>query len=185
MNLSGGISALPSNLLSMITERDHRLMRRVHRWRAPRWVRIVMLVATRAGDGWFWGALGFGMMLFGDTRRFAATAAGCLASGMGIGIYMVLKRVTGRKRPCLVESHNWAHILPPDQYSFPSGHTITAFAITASVGHFYSTLFCVLLPCAVLIAISRIVLGMHFLSDVLAGAVIGSFLGLAAFAVLA
>jgi undecaprenyl-diphosphatase len=169
----------------MISERDHRLMRRVHRWQAPRWVRIMMLAATRAGDGWFWGALALAILLLGDTQRFAATAAGGLASGTGLAFYTVLKRVTGRKRPCLVEPHHWAHILPPDQYSFPSGHTIAAFAITTAVGHFYPSLFYVLLPCAVLIGISRIVLGMHFLSDVVTGAVMGSLLGHAAFVLIA
>jgi undecaprenyl-diphosphatase len=37
-----------------IQSNDHRLMRRVHRWRAPRWFRILMIVMTRLGDGWLW-----------------------------------------------------------------------------------------------------------------------------------
>ena len=185
MSHHAGISALPSNLLSLISERDHRLMRRVHRWRPPRWFRVVMLGASRAGSGWLWGALALTLMLLGGPRRFAATAAGCLASGTGLGIYVALKKATGRKRPCLVEPHSWAHIPPPDQYSFPSGHTIAAFAITAAVGLFYPGLFLVLLPGAVVIGISRIVLGMHFLSDVLAGAVMGSLLGYSAYFVMA
>lgn len=169
----------------MISERDHRLMRRVHRWRAPLWVRFAMRGASWAGDGWFWGALGLAVMLLGDARRFRAIAAGFLASGTGLGIYLNLKKIIGRKRPCLVDPHHWAQILPPDQYSFPSGHTIAAFAITTALGLFYPSLFSVLLPCAVLIGISRIVLGMHFLSDVLAGALMGSLLGYAAFVVMA
>jgi undecaprenyl-diphosphatase len=185
LSLHGAISALPGNLLGMISERDHRLMRRMNRWRAPRWVQFLMLGASRAGDGWFWVALGLGLIILGGPRRFAATSAGCLASGTGLGIYLILKKLTGRKRPCLIDPHHWAQILPPDQYSFPSGHTITAFAIATALGLFYPSLFSVLLPCAVLIGISRIVLGMHFLSDVVAGALIGSLLGYAAFVVMA
>jgi undecaprenyl-diphosphatase len=69
--------------------------------------------------------------------------------------------------------------LPPDQFSFPSGHTITAFAVAISLGAFYPALALGLVFCAVSVAVSRILLGMHFLSDVLAGAVIGSALACA------
>jgi undecaprenyl-diphosphatase len=172
-------------LLSLISERDYRLMRQVHRWPAPRWVRLVMISASRAGDGWLWVALALILWRLGDARRFAAIAAGCLASGAGLGIYVVLKRVTGRTRPCLVEPHNWAQVFPPDQYSFPSGHTMIAFAIATALSLFYPSLYPVLLPCAVLIGISRIALGMHFLSDAVAGAVMGSLLGYVAFTVMA
>ena len=75
-----------------------------------------------------------------------------------------------------MEPHVWATLLPPDQFSFPSGHTITAFAVAVSLSMFYPSLTVGLLFCAVSVAASRILLGMHFLSDVLAGAVIGTTL---------
>ena len=79
-----------------------------------------------------------------------------------------------------MEPHCWADLLPPDQFSFPSGHTITAFAVAVSLSMYYPEMLPGLLFCAVSIAVSRILLGMHFLSDVLAGAAIGSALGYAA-----
>jgi len=91
----------------------------------------------------------------------------------------VLKKLSRRERPCQLQPHCWANILPPDQFSFPSGHTMTAFAIALVVSYFYPTLEWPLYFLAVSIALSRVVLGMHFLSDVLAGAVLGSALGLA------
>jgi undecaprenyl-diphosphatase len=72
-------------------------------------------------------------------------------------------------------------VLPPDQFSFPSGHSITAFTIAVCVGLFYPQLQDALLLVAVSIAASRVVLGMHFLSDVLAGSAIGAALGFASF----
>ena len=91
------------------------------------------------------------------------------------------KRTSRRQRPCEIEPHCWAAILPPDKYSFPSGHSITAFAVAVSVGLFYPELQGCLLAAAFLIATSRIVLGMHFLSDVLAGSTIGIVLGIIGF----
>jgi undecaprenyl-diphosphatase len=160
-----------------IEVRDFRLMRRVHRWRPPLWVRLWMLGASRLGDGWIWYGLGLIILLRGGPARFAAVGTSALAAFGGILLFRALKRISGRKRPCALEPHCWANILPPDQYSFPSGHSITAFAIVIPLSLFYPHLMDVLLFLAVSIALSRILLGMHFLSDVLAGALIGAGLG--------
>ena len=167
---------LPQAMLSFIAHRDHNLMRRVNRWPAPRWIRVWMICATRGGDGWLWYALGCVILLCGGADRFRATAAAALAAGLGIAVFLRIKKATGRKRPCAVEPHCWATLLPPDQFSFPSGHTITAFAVALSLEHFYPELLVGLLFCASSVAASRILLGMHFLSDVIAGALIGVLL---------
>lgn len=160
-----------------ITTRDHRLMRRLNRWSAPQWVRLWMIAATRGGDGWLWYLFGLLLVVFGDADRFRAVGAAGLAAGSGVALFIVLKRIAARRRPCQLEPHCWATLLPPDQFSFPSGHTITAFAVALSIGSFYPSMSPALLFCAVSVGISRIVLGMHFLSDVLAGAAIGAVLG--------
>ena len=163
-------------VLEFITARDYKLMRRVHRWPAPRWIRVWMLCATRGGDGWLWYAMGLIILLFGGEQRFRAVGSAALAAGLGIAVFLFLKKRTNRKRPCAIEPHCWATLLPPDQFSFPSGHTITGFAVALSLARFYPSLASGLLFCAVSIALSRILLGMHFLSDVVAGAVIGAIL---------
>lgn len=83
-----------------------------------------------------------------------------------------------------MEPHCWSRLLPPDQFSFPSGHTITAFAVAVSLGAFYPEMRPGLYFCAASVAGSRILLGMHFLSDVVAGAGIGAVLGGASAALL-
>ena len=163
-------------MLTFIAHRDHKLMRRVNRWPAPRWIRIWMICATRGGDGWLWYGMGLIILLFGGYDRFLAVASGALAAAVGIVVFLRVKKATGRKRPGIFEPHCWANLLPPDQFSFPSGHTITAFAVAVSLSMFYPGLAIGLLFCAVSVALSRILLGMHFLSDVLAGAAIGAVL---------
>jgi undecaprenyl-diphosphatase len=167
----------PQSMLEFIAARDHRLMRRVHNWRAPKWVRMWMILATRGGDGWLWYLTVLLVLLFGGRHRFAAATAAGVAASIGIAIFFVVKRHTGRKRPCALEPHCWAQLLPPDQFSFPSGHSITAFAMAISIGLFYPPLMPALLFCALSIAVSRIILGMHFLSDVIVGSGIGATIG--------
>jgi len=159
----------------LISKGDHHLMRCVNNWEAPRWVRLYVLSATRGGDGWLWYAMGFAILLFGGENRFAAVGAAGVAAMLSILLFTWLKRFAARPRPC--EPHCWATLLPPDQFSFPSGHTMTAFAVATPLLLFYPTLTIGLLFCAISIAMSRILLGMHFLSDVLAGVLIGTGLG--------
>jgi undecaprenyl-diphosphatase len=172
---------IPGHMLDYISARDHRLMRRVHRWKPPRWFRLWMIYATRSGDGWLWyGFTGF-IMIFGGSARLAAVGAAWSACCTGAVLFLVLKKLTGRRRPNTLVPHCWATLLPPDQFSFPSGHTISAFAFTVAVSSFYPALLGVLLFCALSVATSRIVLGMHFLSDVVVGALMGAGLGYASF----
>ena len=120
-------------------------------------------------------------MIFGGPSRFPAVTAACISCGLGTVLFLALKRLTGRERPCAVASHCWATLLPPDQFSFPSGHSISAFAFAVSIGLFEPSLMCGLLFCALSVAISRIILGLHFLSDVVVGSLIGAGLGCACY----
>jgi undecaprenyl-diphosphatase len=162
---------------SLITRGDYSVMRRANNWEAPRWVRLYVLSATRGGDGWLWYAMGLVILALGGKTRFEAVGAAGVSSALSVLLFSQLKRITGRRRPCQIEPHCWATLLPPDQFSFPSGHTMTAFAVAIPLSMFYPTLSIGLLFCALSIAMSRILLGMHFLSDVVAGALIGTALG--------
>jgi len=163
-----------------IERRDHGLMRKLNRWRAPRWIRYWMIAATRMGDGWLWYALGIILLLWGGPQRFSAVGAAGSAAIVGIIVFKALKRLSQRPRPCQLEPHCWSKVLPPDKFSFPSGHTMTAFSIALVLSYYYPSLEGTLLFLALSIGFSRIVLGMHFLSDVLAGIVLGVALGCAA-----
>jgi undecaprenyl-diphosphatase len=169
--------AVARTVWAYIERRDHRLMQRMNRWRAPRWFRFWMIMATRLGDGWIWYGLGIMLLLFGGASRYAAVATAGSAALVGILVFKALKHLSHRPRPCQLEPHCWSKILPPDRFSFPSGHTMTAFSIALVVSYFYPSLEGALFFLALSIAVSRIALGMHFLSDVLAGVVLGIALG--------
>jgi len=164
-------------MIELMTNQDLRLMRRVQGWRPPRWIRFWMLLATRAGNGWMWYAWGLTILVFGDSNRFTAILSSAFSVAVGAALFLALKQRIGRKRPCDIGRVCWVSLLPPDKFSFPSGHTITAFAVVTPLMYFYPALAFLLLFCALSVAASRVILGMHFLSDVLVGCAIGSGLG--------
>jgi undecaprenyl-diphosphatase len=170
-------------MLEFIATRDHRLMRCVNGWRAPRWFRIWMIASTRGGDGWLWAALAVVVLAFAEQTRWRLFSLCGTSALTGVALFLVLKRTTCRQRPCAIAEHCWATLLPPDKFSFPSGHSITAFAISVPLGLVYPAFMLPLLFCAFSIAMSRVVLGMHFLSDVLAGILIGAGLGYISYAI--
>jgi len=170
-------------MIRMISTGDRKLMLRVNRWLAPKWVRVWMVAATRAGDGWLWWALAGAIALAGGAQRFHALFAVGLAVSTGSILFKLLKRTIGRERPCAHETHSWATLLPPDRFSFPSGHTINAFAVAVPLGIYYPDMLFGLLFCALSVAASRVILGLHYLSDVLAGIAIGTAMGIAAAAI--
>jgi undecaprenyl-diphosphatase len=136
-----------------------------------------MIVASRVGDGWLWWTIGLILLFFGGPQRFRAVGAAALSEALSATIFLGIKKLAGRKRPCEIGQNCWATLLPPDQFSFPSGHSMTAFSVAIPLSLFYPSLEVGLLFCAISIALSRIVLGLHFLSDILVGSALGAAIG--------
>lgn len=173
--------AVARSVLGYIEQRDLRLMRRLHRWRAPRSIRISMLLMSRLGNGWLWYSLGIFILFCGGQNRYHAFFAGALSALVAILIFQRVKPLSRRRRPCEIEPHCWAVISPPDRFSFPSGHAMTSFAIAVAVGSFYPQCQPSLIALAALIAASRIIVGMHFLTDIVVGALMGALIGYLSF----
>ena len=142
-------------------------------------VRLVFRVVSRLGDGVFWYSLMLALLAAGG-----ATALGPVARMAGTGlactlIYKWLKSKTSRPRPFAVENAVRAGADPLDPFSFPSGHTLHAVAFSMVAIAYYPMLAWLLVPFTLLVAASRVVLGLHYPSDVLAGAALGALIATA------
>jgi undecaprenyl-diphosphatase len=151
---------------------------RVYRWRPPGWLRLATVGATRLGDGWLWAAIA-AALLVGGTSFHRVLAAAAFAGLLATATFVCLKRRFRRPRPCDVSAHPVFRVRAPDRFSFPSGHTINAFAICAVLGAAAPSVLPALGVLAIGIAASRVLLGLHYVSDVVAGAVLGTLIGLA------
>lgn len=137
----------------------------------------IFRVASRLGDGVLWYTLiGVLALAFGPAGRVAALQ--CAVAGVaGLVIYRAIKNVLVRERPYMTHAGIVCAGTPLDRFSFPSGHTLHAVSFTLIACSALPLLALVLVPAAVLIALSRVVLGLHYPSDVVAGALLGALLG--------
>lgn len=131
---------------------------------------------SRLGDGGFWFMI---MAIVCWTPSGGPAAAGrmLLAAALGSLIYKVLKVRIGRRRPCDSSQLVLRTVEPLDQWSFPSGHSMHALSFTILACSPVPWLMVLLVPFTLMILASRLVLGLHYPSDVLAGSLLGGVLG--------
>ena len=159
---------------------DERVCLRFNRALDHKALNLLLRGISRLGDGLLWYALMLAMLL--TSERAAAPVAHMLAAGViCTAIYKLLKRGTLRPRPYQVHSRIAAGAPPLDRFSFPSGHTLHAVAFTFIAVCYYPWLAALLVPFTIVTGISRVVLGLHYPSDVLAGAAVGASIALLSF----
>lgn len=141
-----------------------------------RWFIRLFAVISRLGDGVFWYVLMSALLLVQGPTALPVVSRMLLTGAIGLLLYKVLKSRTIRSRPYARDGQIELRLAPLDDYSFPSGHTLHAVSFTLVAVHYYPVLGWLLIPFAVLVALSRIVLGLHYPSDVLAGALLGATL---------
>lgn len=155
---------------------DDRLCVKVSHTSQYRLIRHSFRAISRMGDGMFWYIL---MLVIGFTQGPSGWLACLHMTCVGLTgtlVYKWLKHRTSRPRPFQVRQDVLLSGTPLDYFSFPSGHTLHAVAFGTVAIQTYPQLFPVVAPFVVLVGISRVVLGLHYPSDVLAGAAIGYML---------
>jgi len=140
-------------------------------------VRQFFRMVSRLGDGVFWYTLVALMPFIMGVNRLheglVASSHMLAAGAVGLVTYKVLKNKLVRERPFISLEAIECAMPPLDRYSFPSGHTLHAVLFTSIALVYAPSLAAILIPFTILVALSRVVLGLHYPSDVLVGALIG------------
>ncbi|HEX7976915.1 MAG TPA: phosphatase PAP2 family protein [Anaerolineales bacterium] len=166
-------------MIQRLLELDAGGSRRLGIAERPGLVRSLAAFLAHSGDSWFW-LIGLALVwLLGTAywrERAIILAAGILVTAV---LVLAIKFTVRRRRP----EGKWGNIYrSTDPHSFPSGHAARAFllaVLAASLGPAW--LGAVLWLWAPLVTLARVAMGVHYLSDVLAGALLGVFMGLLVF----
>jgi undecaprenyl-diphosphatase len=133
----------------------------------------VSKAVSHTGDGHLYAVIGVLAWLTDPVMGRAFLLAGLLAFAIELPIYWVAKNSFRRRRPQELSSQLTSYVTPSDRYSLPSGHTAAAFLMATLIGQFYPDAYMGTMVWATLIGAARIMLGVHFLTDVVIGAALG------------
>ena len=137
-------------------------------------VRNFFLLASRLGDGVFWYTLMGVLLLEYQSAAIPVVFHMIVVGLLGTALYKFIKGKTLRPRPFNVYPAIVCVGKTLDQFSFPSGHTMHAVAFSIVAVAYFPVLLWIVAPFAALVALSRPILGLHYPSDVLAGAALGA-----------
>ena len=129
---------------------------------------------SRLGDGWLWYALILAIPLLAPERGLEVALAMVITGLCCTVLYKSLKHTLVRERPFISFPAIHCGTPPLDRYSFPSGHTLHAVCFNTLLAFTLPTLALAILPFTLSVAASRVVLGLHYPTDVIAGALIGA-----------
>jgi undecaprenyl-diphosphatase len=162
--------------MARIDAAEYGLCRTLNRGVTYALVRRVFQVASRLGDGIAWYVMILALPVFYGMSAVKPSIVMAATGLLGVLLYSALKRLFVRERPFITHQSIDLAAAPLDRYSFPSGHTLHAVAFAWQASAHFPELTWVLVPFAALVAGSRVVLGLHYPTDVLAGAAIGAVL---------
>lgn len=135
--------------------------------------RLMVFITSLGDHGGFWILLAAVLAAVPRTRRMGC----CMFLSICIGFLLgnvALKHLAARDRPCWLDPGVQLLVQVPKDFSFPSGHTLVSFEGAVSIFMFNKKWGVPALMLAVLIAFSRMYLFLHFPTDVLAGALLGT-----------
>jgi len=140
----------------------------------PAWHRTLQWY-TRLGDGYVWGLLLIYLFqTLPQDRIWDIVKQGFLAGGVSLVLYHTIKLTVRRPRPFAVLPQIKPEVPPLDEYSFPSGHTMNNLAPGLTLAILAPSIGWVVVIMPITWGLLRIYFGVHWFSDILAGAILGA-----------
>ncbi|OJF71003.1 phosphatase PAP2 family protein [Alteromonas sp. V450] len=158
--------------MKSLTKYDTDLFYRLYKLTQKRDCRSIIWL-SKTGDGYLYFFIGMLLWAFEPEHGELFLYTALMAYALELPIYVLLKKLFKRPRPCDFLMNLTAHVTPSDKFSLPSGHTAAAWLMACIIAHFYPPFAVVAYIWAALIGLSRVLLGVHYPSDVVAGTLLG------------
>lgn len=169
--------------LARLQHWDERVSISINRTSRRRVIAHALRFVSWLGNGIFWYALMLALLLAGGTSATLPVLHMAFVGAVCTCCYKLVKQRTSRSRPYEVNPQVTRGAAVLDRFSFPSGHTLHAVAFALVACAYYPRLSLLLWPFTALTAVSRVALGLHYPSDVIAGAALGALIAGASFAI--
>lgn len=152
---------------------DEIFLKSVCRLKHYRLIATIIPVVSRSADGYLYPIMALAFMLVDHRIGWMLFLSAIVAFGIELPLYKIIKHIVRRSRPCDALYSIECRMRAADRFSFPSGHTAGAFVMATVISFFFPFISPVFFAWAGLVGLSRIYLGVHYPTDVLAGMIVG------------
>lgn len=163
--------------VATVTHWDVVFLTRIIGWSGRKFVASVLPWVSHTGNGYYYPAVPLFVYLIEPQLGCRFFISAIIAFSLELPIYKILKNSIRRDRPCEALQGIAQGVSPGDRFSFPSGHTAAAFIIALLISHFLPIFTVPSFAWAILVGLSRVYLGVHYPTDILAGIVLGVLSG--------
>lgn len=170
----GGTGGLWASLRGRVLAFDIAAFRLFASVSLPKAVSLPLILLVRVGDGWIWALVALALWMSRPLSQVGHIVLhGLIGIGISLAIYLPIKHLSRRPRPHESGLGIVSMVPPLDKYSFPSGHTMNNLAVAMVLSLYFPGWTVPALVFPLFLGTLRVFFGVHYLSDILGGGVLG------------